>query len=189
MKTAILIHGYNDKSEYADTTRPVPSNDHWFPWIQKQLTLKGILTQAPEMPGFHEPNYEKWKGMLEGFKPDENTILVGHSCGGGFLVRWLSENNVKVGKVVLVAPWLNPEKEAKIDPDFFNFEIDPNIAQKTAGLTVMYSIDDFSDILETINILKSKLVGANFQEFTSKGHFVLNSMKTEAFPELLEILI
>jgi predicted alpha/beta hydrolase family esterase len=189
MKTAILIHGYNDKSEYEDTFRPTPSNDHWFPWVQKQLTLKGILTQAPEMPGFYEPNYEKWKEMLEGFKPDGNTALVGHSCGGGFLVRWLSENDVKVGKVVLVAPWLNPEKEAKIDPNFFNFEIDSNIAQKTAGLTVMYSADDFSDILETINILKSKLIGANFQEFPDKGHFVLDSMKTEAFPELLEVLI
>lgn len=187
MKTAIIIHGYNDKSEYLDISRPAASNDHWIPWIQRQLLLNGIETQTPEMPGFYQPNYDKWKEMLERFSPDKNTILVGHSCGGGFLVRWLSEGNVKVGKVVLVAPWLDPEKV--IDPDFFKFEIDPNLYSKTAGLTVMYSIDDSSEIIESIKVLKSKLKNAQFKEFHGKGHFVLNSLKTEKFPELLSVLL
>lgn len=187
MKTAIIIHGYNEKSEYLDINRPAASNDHWIPWLQKQLLLNGIETQAPEMPGFYEPNYKKWQIMLERFEPDNDSILIGHSCGGGFLVRWLSENDVKVGKVVLVAPWLDPE--GVIDPDFFNFEIDSNISSKTASLTVMYSTDDYPDVLKSIKILKSKLTGVNFQEFTDKGHFVLNSLKTEKFPELLATLL
>lgn len=87
MKKAILIHGYYKESEFRDESRPASSNDHWFPWLQRQLSLKGIETQTPEMPGFYEPNYEKWKEMLENFKPDEDTVLVGHSCGGGFLVK------------------------------------------------------------------------------------------------------
>ena len=183
MKTAIIIHGYNDKSEYLDENRPASSNDHWIPWIQRQLLLRGIEAQAPEMPGFYEPNYTKWKEMLERFTPDEDTILIGHSCGGGFLIRWLSENDVKVGKVVLVAPWLDPEKN--IDPDFFDFDFDVNLADKTQGLSIMYSTDDFSDILTTVDVLKSKLDNVNFREFDGKGHFVLSSMKTEKFPELL----
>ena len=187
MKTAIIIHDYNDKSEYLDTSRPAASNDHWIPWIQRQLLLNGVEAQTPEMPGFYEPNYEKWKATLEKFGPNENTILVGHSCGGGFLVRWLSENDNKVGKVVLVAPWLDPEK--KIDPNFFKFEIDPNISSKTAGLTVMYSTDDDPAILKSIEILKSKLTNVNWKEFHDKGHFVLGDLKTEKFPELLSIIL
>lgn len=187
MKTAIIIHGYNDKSEYFDVSRPSASNDHWIPWIQRQLLLKGVETQTPEMPGFYEPNYEKWKEMLERFDLNESTMLVGHSCGGGFLVRYLSENNVKVGKVVLVAPWLDPEKN--IDPNFFKFEIDQNLVSKTTGLKVMYSIDDHSEILESIKILKSKIKDAEFQEFQDKGHFVLGSLKTDKFPELLTNLL
>ncbi|MBP6866224.1 MAG: alpha/beta hydrolase [Candidatus Pacebacteria bacterium] len=190
MKTAVLIHGYYNKSEYEDVTRPAASNDHWFPWVQRQLLLKGIEAQAPEMPGLFQPNYEKWKEMLERFTPDENTILVGHSCGGGFLVRWLSENDVKVGKVVLVAPWLDPEKESKnIDPEFFNFKIDPNISSKTSGLTIMYSTDDFSSVIKTVEILKSTLQNIELKEFTDKGHFTLNSLKTEKFPELMSLLL
>jgi len=189
MKTAVLIHGYYNKSEYEDVARPAASNDHWFPWIQRQLLLKGVEAQTPEMPGFYEPNYEKWKEALEMFKPDENTILVGHSCGGGFLVRWLSESNVKVGKVVLVAPWLNPDGYSdNLDPEFFNFKIDPNISAKTGGLTVMYSTDDMSTIIKTVETLKSTLQNVEFQEFKNKGHFTLNSMGTEKFPELLEKL-
>ncbi len=187
MKTAVIIHGYYKESQFRDISRPASSNENWLPWIQRQLLLNGIETQTPEMPGFYEPNYEKWKKMLEIFEPDENTILIGHSCGGGFLVRWLSENSKKVNKVVLVAPWLDPLH--KIDPEFFNFEIDPNIAQKTQGLTIMYSTDDFPPIQESLKILKSKLVGAEFKEFTGKGHFTLSSLKTEEFPELLDVVL
>ncbi len=187
MKNAIIIHGYNDEPQYLDTSRPSPSNDHFIPWLQRQLLLNGIETQTPEMPGFFEPNYERWKETLESFDINEDTIMVGHSCGGGFLVRWLSENNKKVGKIVLVAPWLDPEKI--IDPQFFNFEIDPNIYLKTKGITILYSTDDSSEILKTIEILKSKLKGVEFKEFTNKGHFCLNDLKSEKFPELLDVIL
>jgi len=184
MKTAIIVHGWTGEKEYFNPTKPALSNAHWFPWIQKQLLINGILAQTPEMPDAYEPNYEKWKWMFEQFKIDEGTALVGHSCGGGFLVRWLSENKIKVGKVVLVAPWLDPKHE--IDKDFFKFDIDSDLSSKTKGLTVMYSTDDYSDILKSVAILKSKLKEAKFQEFIGKGHFVFKSMKSEEFPELLK---
>lgn len=187
MKTAIIIHGYNDRSEYLDRTRPSASNDHWLPWLQRQLLLNGIEAQTPEMPGFYEPNYERWKDLLDRLNPDENTILVGHSCGGGFLVRWLSESERKVGKVVLVAPWLDPESE--IDPNFFKFEIDQNVSSKTAGLTIMYSTDDITEVLKSIETLRSKIKNVQFKEFVNKGHFVLSSLKTEEFPELLSLIL
>ncbi len=125
--------------------------------------------------------------MLERFPLNEETILVGHSCGGGFLVRWLSETEHKVGKVVLVAPWLDPDHQ--IDPDFFNFNIDPNIAEKTHGLTVMFSIDDDPSVLESVKTLRSQVKNIEFQEFTDKGHFVLDSLKSEKFPELLHAIL
>src|SRR3989344_7820689 len=111
MKTAIIIHGMPDREEYYDVGRPASSNCHWFPWIQKQLLLKDIVAQTPEMPVPYNPEYNAWKKVFEGFYPDEETILIGHSCGAGFIVRYLSENNIKVGKVVLVAPWIDPNKK------------------------------------------------------------------------------
>ncbi|MEY2640738.1 MAG: hypothetical protein RL150_131 [Candidatus Parcubacteria bacterium] len=184
MKTAVIIHGYNDQTEYQDVSRPAASNDHWLPWIQRQLLLKGIEAQTPEMPGFYIPTYEAWKEMFERFTPNEDTVLIGHSCGGGFLVRWLSETNMKVGKVVLVAPWIDPEK--KMLPDFFAFTIDPKLVDKTAGVTIMYAPDDDTDILTTVETLTATIAGVQVKQFEGKGHFVLSSMHTDAFPELLE---
>ena len=111
MKTAILLHGSCDKEEYYSDEYPSLSNSHWFPWLQKQLLIRDIPTQTPELPGAYEPVYEEWKKEFERHDITENTILVGHSCGGGFLVRWLSENNIKVDTVVLVAPWIDPENK------------------------------------------------------------------------------
>jgi len=191
MKTAIIIHGMPDREEYYDPKIPSPSNFHWFPWIQKQLLMKGIFAQTPEMPEPYAPNYQKWKWMFEQFKIDQDTILIGHSCGGGFLIRWLSENNIKVGKVVLVAPWINPDNDPnlEIDKTFFKFDIDQNLVSKTDGLKVMYSTDDGKYILDTVKILKENIKNAEFQEFTDKRHFTLGSMKTEEFLELLKNII
>jgi predicted alpha/beta hydrolase family esterase len=186
MNNAILIHGWNTKEEYYDPARPTASNDHWFPWLTKQLVLKNINTISIEMPDGYYPKYDIWKRELERYNITPQTTLVGHSCGGVFLVRWLSEVNTKVGKVILVAPWLGLDTgNEPFDKNFFEFEIDPNIAKKTASLTVFISDDDQKSVLESVKILREKLAGAKFREFKNKGHFTLNSLDGPEFPELL----
>ena len=95
-QNAILIHGTCNKVEYYSDEYPTLSNSHWFPWLSKQLLISDIPTVALEIPNAYMPNYTTWKKEFERFDIDSETILVGHSCGGGFLVRWLSENDVKV---------------------------------------------------------------------------------------------
>ena len=185
---AILIHGWPGREEYFDLKVPSPSNNQWFPWLQKQFLIQGILAQTPEMPLAYEPNYEKWKETFEQFTLESDTILIGHSCGGGFLVRWLSENKVKVGKVVLVAPWIDPGLKKEIDPNFFNFQIDENLTQKTHGVGIIYSTDDYSDVVESVNIIKSKVKNLKIKKYKDKGHFVIKDMKSDTFHEILEFL-
>ena len=183
MKTAIILHGMPSKEEYYDANRPASSNCHWLPWIQKKLLLKDVLAQAPEMPIPYEPQYEAWKKVFEQFTLNEETILIGHSCGGGFIVRWLSENNIKVGQVILVAPWLDTEKY--LTTGMFDFTIDQNISAKTSELIVMHSTDDEDYITDSVNFLKEKTKGISFQEFSNKGHFCLEDLGGEEFPDLL----
>lgn len=184
MKTAIIIHGMPDKEEYFDPTVDSESNCHWLPWIQKKLLDRHVLAQTPEMPDPYEPNYEKWKSVFEQFHLDQETILIGHSCGGGFLVRWLSEHEVKVGQVLLVAPWIDAEKE--LSTGFFDFDIDPTLGAKTKeGIVVFYSIDDDKDILKSVDKIKATIHDIQVREFTDKRHFTLRHMGTNEFPELL----
>ncbi|MDH5442009.1 MAG: alpha/beta hydrolase [Candidatus Nomurabacteria bacterium] len=186
MKTAIILHGMPDKEEYFDPDNPSQSNRHWFPWLQKQFALNNILAQTLEMPKPYEPIYEDWKEMFERMPIDSETTLVGHSLGAGFLVRWLSESDKKVGKVVLVAPWLDPTDIIK---PFFDFEIDESISTKTESLSIFYSTNDFEDIQDSVTKLKGSLKNINWKEFENKGHFCTEDLGGPEFPELRDLLI
>jgi len=179
------------KKEYFAPLGQSQSNKYWIPWIQKQLILNGVLAQTPEMPEPYKPNYEKWCSVFKQLKIDKDTMLVGHSCGGGFLVRWLSENKVKVGMVALVAPWMDPDNSFHLKNNFFRFKIDWDLVKRTGGLTIFVSKDDYRDVIKSVNFLKDNLRGPRlrFREFTNKGHFVSGDMKTEKFPELRDALL
>ena len=189
MKSAILVHGWANKNEFYDLRYPTPRNSHWFPWLTKQLMTKGIHTNAVEMPNSFYPQYELWKKEFERFDTDDETILVGHSCGGGFLVRWLSENDVKVGKVVLVAPWMGIRPDQEFDESFFDFTIDQNLANKTKSLTIFNSSNDISEIQDSVKLLKESLNNIKSIELENKGHFTLKGLGAEEFPELLKEIL
>ncbi len=188
---AILVPGRPDRDEHYDPKRPSNSEDHWFSWLKRQLILRDIHAVSIEPPFPFRPRYDEWKKEFERFDLSPETILVGHSCGGGFLVRYLSEHkDLHVGKVALVAPWTNPDNNPRSDTaDFFNFTIDPEFPARTAGVAVFVSSDDKPDVLETVGILRQKVHDLNFKEYTDKGHFVIESMKTNKFPELLEAIL
>jgi predicted alpha/beta hydrolase family esterase len=188
MKNAILVPGRPDKEEYYDPKYPTNSNNHWFPWLSKQLQINDVFAIAIEPPKPYSPRYDVWKREFEKFDITPETVLIGHSCGGGFLVRWLSENkDKKVGKVVLVAPWLNPENNPVSDTaDFFDFEIDPDLVSRTAGVTIFNSDNDQETIHKSVQIIRDNIKDLQYIEFHDHGHFCIEDMSTVEFPELLE---
>lgn len=185
MKTALILHGKPSKEGYYDPRRDSQSNEHWIPWLQHELIIRDTLTQTPEWPKPYAPDYKAWCALFDQFKVDKDTILIGHSCGAGFLVRWLSENKVKTGKVILIAPWLNP-LGTKEDKKFFDFKIDPKLITRTNGVVIFHSDNDHPGIPESVAILREKIPGIKYKEFHNYGHFCYNDMKTRKFPELLK---
>lgn len=186
MKNAILVHGWNSKEEYFGEEFPSPSNSHWFPWLQKQLLIIEIQTQTPEMPLPYKPQYGLWKAGFENFKPENADILVGHSCGGGFLTRWLSESKTSHETVVLVAPWLDPYREETTD--FFEFEIDTTLTSRIANFHLFVSSDDEESIANSLLTITTALPSIKVHHFENKGHFITETIGT-IFPELLEAIL
>lgn len=191
MSNAILVPGRPDKDEHYDPARPSNSEDHWFSWLKRQLILKDIHAVSIEPPFPFRPRYEEWKKEFERFDITPETILVGHSCGGGFLVRYLSEHkDLEVGKVALVAPWTNPLKyEISDTADFFEFEIDPDFPARTAGVSIFISRNDEPSVVKTVDILKEKVKDIEYHEYTDKGHFCIEDLDGVEFPELLKVVI
>lgn len=184
MKNAILLHGKPGEKEYYDPSFPSSSNYHWFPWLQKQLLIKDIKADTPEVPFAYDPQWELWVKEVERFDMSTQTTLIGHSCGGGFWVRYLSENkNLRVGKVVLVAPSFGYSGWGK--KFFEGFSIDPEIASRVNSLTIFNSDNDDEGIQQAVREIREAIPQVNYREF-HLGHFTHNDMKSAEFPELLE---
>jgi predicted alpha/beta hydrolase family esterase len=192
MKQVILIHGLPSKDEYYESEWPSQSNAYWLPWVQREVLRKGIMCQALEMPHPYNPAYKDHCEVLDQMNINEDTILVGHSCGGGFLVRYFSENkDLKPKKLILVAPWLDPEgylKELNPETDFFDFDIDPELSQRT-DIDIVYSTDDEEYIIESVHRIKNEIPNTNEHVFSDKGHFTEPDLGTKKFPDLVKIIL
>ncbi len=189
MKNAIILHGGPDKDEYYSPKMPSASNQHWMPWLQQQLLVRDIPAATPEVPWSFDRNWPVWQREAERFDIGPETILVGHSTGAGFWIKYLSIHpELKVDKVILVAPWLDPDQE--YTKNFFDdFEIDPDFASRTKGVTVFVSSDDQDSVLKTVAILREKVKNVQYKEFSGYGHFTFEDMKTHEFPELLQEIV
>lgn len=188
MKNAIIIHGKPSKEIYYSDNFPASSNFAWIPWLQKQLIIKDIKADTPEMPYAYEPDYILWQKEFERFDITAETILIGHSAGGGFLVRWLSENkDISVGKVILVAPSIDPAK--KSSTGFCNFTIDSQLARRTKETIIFVSDNDSEGVLQSVDILVKEVENIKVKKFPGYGHFIPDHMKTDKFPELVEEIL
>ena len=182
MKNVIIIHGSPDQTEYYSTEHPSPSNSLWIPWLQKQLTLSDVISVAPEMPKPYDPIYSEYLGTFKDYTITNETILIGHSSGGGFLLRYLSENPSLVpAKVILVAPWIDPGKE--LTTPFFDFEIDSQLPDRT-DVHLFQSSDDSETCISSFEIIERSLSNITYHKFEDRGHF-----KIKEFDELLAVFL
>ncbi|MBP7708582.1 alpha/beta hydrolase [Candidatus Pacearchaeota archaeon] len=180
----VIVHGSPVEKEEVSTY-----NKHWIPLLKKKLEEKKIKVITPLMPNPWEPDYNNWKKVFEKNKIDENSILVGHSSGTTFLVRWLGDTKKKIKKLILVAPWKLPWEESKSSKEFCNYKINPELKNNVKEIVYFTSNDEEEDGKESLRIFNKALPGKVI-ELKNHGHFTLEEMKTEEFPELLnEVLL
>jgi len=187
MKNAIIVHGKPGKKEqlWRERTNNPNSEAHWLGWLKEQLDNKDIDAENPEMPIPYFPEWESWSKKIDKASINQETILVGHSCGGGFWVKYLSLNKeLKPGKVILVAPWLDPDGD-ETDGFFQNFKQDRELTSRTK-ITIFNSDNDMGNVLKSVAMIREELPSAEYKEFHKYGHFTYASMRTREFPELLE---
>lgn len=104
MKIIYIIHGWGGSP-----------NEPIHAWLKKTLEQKGYAVVAPEMPDTENPHIESWVNKLkEVIKPDEGTVLVGHSIGCQAILRYLEgmPEGQTVSSAVLLAPWTTLNMEA-----------------------------------------------------------------------------
>ena len=188
MKKVIIIHGCPGREEEMMNLADRTFDKHWMPWTREKLIESGIKTETPMMPSPWEPNYEKFKQEFEKYYVNEDTVLVGHSCGCAFLVRWLGESKKKVAKLILVAPWKIPDEGDKARQKFYVYPIDETIKDRVKKIVMFTADDEEKDGKKSLEIYHQAL-GGEVIELKGHGHYTMNDMKTTEFPELLNIIL
>lgn len=186
MNKALILHGKPKKERYLDPNLPKPHEANWLPWLAGQLEQRGITTIVPAFSRPYAPIYEEWCLTFEKFTLDAETLMVGHSLGAGFAVRWLSEHpSTRIAQLILVAPWHDRGHEC--GRAFFDYIIDPDLTQRIGKITIVNSTDDGESIQASVALLQQAIPGIHYVELEGYGRFMLgNAMTTTIFPRILE---
>ena len=182
----IIVHGCPSDAERARNDETRTYDKHWIPWIRKNLSDKKIKVIAPLMPEPWKPDYSRWKNEFDKLDINNESVLVGHSCGCAFLVRWLGDTDKKVNKLILVAPWKFAEKEN--EKDFYEHEISENVKKNVEKTIIFTSDNEEEDGKRSVKIFHETL-GGEVIELTNRGHFTSGDMGSEEFPELLDKIL
>jgi len=160
---------------------------HWIPWTRDELTKRGYEVKTPMMPTPWDPDYEAFRKEFEKNSFSEDDILIGHSCGAAFLVRWLGDSKQKIEKLILVAPWKIAARKGTLREAYYNYEIDPSIRDRVKEVVIFTSDNEEEGGKESAKIFHEAL-GGKVIELRHHGHYTEDDMGTVEFPELLEIV-
>lgn len=140
---------------------------------------------APRMPNSSNAKYLEWKLWFEKFFPflKRKVILVGHSLGGIFLTKYLSENIFPkkiTGTFLVAAPF--DSADAQYGLGGFSLTKKLTKLQEQGGEIYFYhSQDDPIVPFADVEKYRKELPEANFIIFKNREHF-----GQEKFPELVE---
>lgn len=196
MKQQILfVHGGHASStpeEYLDNLRTSPLKDIFsdFPkrWHQDLRNALGDAYEVctPQMPNKYNADYEEWKiwfeRHLELFQDD--VILIGHSLGGIFIAKYLTENvsPVRIKALFFVAAVISYKDRRMSGSSSFSFDLSrlPTVTNKVSEIHIYHSTDDAVVPFEHALQYHEALEGSRLHSFKDKGHFL-----QEEFPELV----
>lgn len=194
-KQVLVIHGGDSFATYAEylsflLNYPIELRDlfkkNWKNHLQEKLGNEYEVIQ-PEMPNRRNAKCKEWKIWFEKYFPflQDDLILVGHSMGGVFLVKYLAENNFpkKITATLLVAPPYNMDEGRAL----VEFVLPQSLSkfEKQAGKIIIYhSKDDDTVSFEELTKYQKALSTTEIKVFENRGHF-----SDEEFPEIIEDIL
>jgi predicted alpha/beta hydrolase family esterase len=136
MRTVFIFHGTGGSPE-----------GNWFPWLKKELEMKGLRVVVPRFPTPEGQSLEAWLTILHQYDEyiDEETIFIGHSLGGMFLLKVLEQLKHPVYAAFFVSASIGVKPIKYYDSDYFfaHFMFDwPAIVMKAKTFTAYHSDND-----------------------------------------------
>ncbi len=168
------------------------------PWLYEQLKEKWFEVSNPSFPRSWFINYQDWVNIIEKINIDKNTVIIWHSFGVAFAVRWLWETNIKIKKLVCICgtKFINEKKLLdtqlgdciKNMQDIYDFEINPILKENIWEKIYFIWSEEKERTIRSMRLYQEKLGWWKWIEVPWKSHFTKWIDWTVEFPELLKEL-
>lgn len=184
MKNAFIIHGFNGDTIYT-----------FGPYLRDELEKRGYNVIMPNFPIRSDAKYSVWASILDNYKKlfDENTIVVCHSIGNPFIIKYLSENKLKAKLYVSVAGFCKlftvPDRE-DLNKAFIDFQVnEDNINYCKSNIQHRYSLYSDNDHVIPFDILKNLIDNLNSNPiFISGVGHMGNRDNIHQLPQIIKIV-
>lgn len=187
-ENVVMIHGSSGRNKVSDSNYVAANRRHWHGWLEDELTKASVEIYNPIMPNDWAPDYKDWAKLMRKLPINKDTILIGTSAGGPFILKWLLENKKKVKKIILNAPAYHITKRYGRFEKFCEFPLDKNLKELADEFTIFISNDAkcfTRSASEYAAATKAKLI-----KIKNRGHFCIDdNLKNFQFPELLEEIL
>jgi len=141
----------------------------------------------PRMPNRTNAQYKEWKIWFERIIPffQKGTILIGHSLGGIFLPKYLSENTIAktIKAVILVAA---PFDDGDSEYSLASFKLPSSLkkfSKKIDKIYLIHSKDDSVVPFKNLEKYQKALPNAKPMIFYNREHFGQGT-----FPEIVKLI-
>jgi uncharacterized protein len=198
MKQIVFLHGGETFASYEDYlaaletykyTYPLPEEPkRWKYQLRDELTYHGWEVHMPSMPSKFNARYDAWRLWFRKVVPHlrDGVVLVGHSLGGLFLIKYLEEERLPAtvdATHIIAAPYDTVGPGESLADFTIPSSLDHVVAQ--AGTIMLYHSEDDS-IVPFAEVLRyqAALPQAALHTFTDRGHFL-----GPTFPELTEAIL
>lgn len=193
MQQVIVIHGGTTFEKYEDYLNYLESKPAqierliykplWKERLQSQLGEQ-YQVLLPTMPNKTNARYSEWKLWFDAIAQiaTEDCILIGHSMGGIFLAKYLSENKfpVRIAQTILIAAPFSDESTEDLT-DFKLTRIGDLFREQSGATTLFFGTDDPVIASSEIEQYQREVPDAKFVITSAPDHFM-----REEIPELLQ---
>lgn len=178
MKKALIFHGTGGSAQ-----------GNWFPWLKAELEQRGYKVAVPQFPNAETPNFEKWLDKFTEYNDyvDENSIIIGHSLGGLFLLRVLErlEHPIRAAFFVSAPVGVKPIRFYDSDLAFSGFDFNWNKIRSSARYFEVWHSDNDPYVSLANGEKLAEELGVKLNFIPNAGHLNAESGYT-TLPDLLE---
>ena len=191
--TALILHGWEE--EWSPIIR------HWQTWLKWELERHGYEVFMPDLPGHDCPNLDEQLSAIEQYKSkmSEDSIIVGHSMGGFLAMHFVESLDIKIHKLICIAPIFN-DLHNHVEWDFVKWDardvgfssmkneyLPQKIKEHVEDWKVFLSEDD-PYILYPLAKKHFDSIGVSHTDIPNSWHFISSDGYTE-FDILLESIL